>query len=44
MLQFQCLRHTKKTDQYQKEVCDMNEIIEWNDVLCHQMKTHIDEL
>ena len=22
----------------------MNEIIEWNDVQCHQMKTHIDEL
>ena len=30
----------QKTDKYQKEVCDIKEIIELNDVLCHQMQTH----
>ena len=34
----------QKTDKCQKEVCDINEFIESNDVLCHQMQTHIDEL
>ena len=34
----------QKTDKCQKEVCDVKEFIESNDVLCHQMQTHINEL
>ena len=34
----------QKTDKYQKEVCDIKEIIESNDILCHQMQSHINEL
>ena len=34
----------QKIDKYQKEVCDIKEIIESNDVLCHKMLTHINEL
>ena len=33
-----------KTDQYQREFCYLKEVIEWKDVLCHQMHIHIDEL
>ena len=33
----------QKTDEYQK-VCDIREIIEWNDKLCYQMQTNINEL
>ena len=34
----------QQTDKCQKEVCDIKESIESNDVICHQKQTHINEL
>ena len=38
------LTYNKKLINAKKEVCDVKEFIESNDVLCHQMQTHINEL
>ena len=42
-LDFKVIDVQQKADKCQKELCDIKEIIESTNVLCHQMQTHINE-